>query len=130
MYPAQYDIQLYRGDYFEITLRLRDGTWDGATFVPGPYKDLTGWVGQAQIRATPDASTVLATFTVELLDQTVPETKGGVRLFLPDEESAALNAPAAAWDFQLTEPGGSGDPSERVHTYLRGKVAIEKDVTR
>ena len=52
MQPAQCDIQIYRGDYFEMTLRLREGTINGATYAPGAYLDLTGWQPKAEIRAT------------------------------------------------------------------------------
>ncbi len=125
MQPAQCDIQLYRGDYFEMTLRLREGVITGATYSPGAYLDLTGWVPKAEIRATVDTTGApMAAFTTEVLDQTVPATLGAVHLFLPAATSGQLTATAAVWDVQLTDPGG------RVFTYLRGKVTIEKDVTR
>ena len=70
MQPAQCDIQLYRGDYFEMTLRLREGTFNGTGYVPGAYLDLTDWVPKAEIRATVDTTgTPMATFTTEILDQ-------------------------------------------------------------
>jgi hypothetical protein len=123
--PAQCDIQIYRGDYFEITLRLREGTLNGIAYTPGPYLDLTDWVPKAEIRATVDSTGApMATFTTEVLDQTVPETKGGVHLFLPAAQSAGLSAATAVWDVQLTDKQG------RVYTYLRGTVTITKDVTR
>ena len=124
MQPAQCDIQLYRGDYFEMTLRLREGVITGATYSPGAYLDLTGWVPKAEIRATVDTTgPPMAAFTTEVMDQTA-ETLGAVHLFLPADTSALLTATTAVWDVQLTDPGG------RVFTYLRGKVTIEKDVTR
>lgn len=123
MNPAQYDIQLYRGDFFELTLRLREGTLSGGGYVPGNYLDLTGWEApMAQIRATEDATTILASFTTEVLNQTT--TPGAVRLFLTPADTGTLPAAAAVWDVQLT------DPESRVYTYLRGKVTITKDVTR
>ena len=122
MTPAQCDIQLYRGDYFEMTLRLRSGTIDGLTYTPGPYLDLEGWTPKAEIRATVDATTALTSFVTTLLDQA--DFPGGVHLSLPSASSATLAVPSAVWDVQLTDPAG------RVHTYLRGAVAITKDVTR
>ena len=124
MYPAQSDLQLYRGDYFEMLLRLREGDWINGAYEPGAYMNLEGWTGRAEIRATADAPTALATFTVEILDQGSAETIGGVHLYLDTADTADLQVAAAVWDFQLT------DTAARVHTYLRGKVTIEKDVTR
>lgn len=124
MLPAQCDIILYRGDDFEMMLRLRTGSWDPsqAKYVPGPYIDLTGWTGLAQIRATEDAAAVLAEFTVEVLNQAT--TKGGVRLLLDDADTQVLAAAAAVWDMQFTDTTGD------VTTYLKGKVSLSKDVTR
>ena len=122
MIPATCDISLYRGDYFEMTLRLRAGTFNGTSYTPGTYLDLTGWTPKAEIRANEDAATPLATFTTEVLNQV--DVPGGVHLFLPSTESAALTAAAAIWDVQLT------DPQSHVYTYLRGKVTVTKDVTR
>jgi len=124
MTPAQYDIQLYRGDYFELMLRLRDGEWDedGDEFVPGPPKDLTDWTVKAQIRATNDTAAVLAAFDATILDQEAQA--GAVQLVLSSEDSAALPGTSAVWDCQLT------DPDDRVFTYVRGKVSLKKDVTR
>ena len=125
MQPAQCDIRLYRGDYFEMTLRLREGTFNGASYTPGAYLDLTDWVPKAEIRATVDTTgSPMASFSSEVLDQTAPGTKGGVHLFLPAATSALLTASTAVWDVQLT------DKQSRVYTYLRGTVTITKDVTR
>jgi len=123
MQPAQCDIQLYRGDYFEMTLRLREGTFNGTAYTPGAYLDLTGWTPKSEIRATVDTTgSAMATLTAELLDQgTIP---GGVHLSLPAAQSAGLTAASAVWDVQLTNPEG------HVYTYLRGTVTITKDVTR
>ena len=125
MQPAQCDIQLYRGDYFEMTLRLREGTINGSTYAPGAYLDLTGWQPKAEIRASVDSTgPPLATFTTEVMDQEIAGTKGGVHVFLPADTTAALTATNAVWDVQLT------DTLDRVYTYLRGTVTITKDVTR
>lgn len=123
MQPAQCDIQVYRGDYFEMTLRLRSGTVTAGGYTPGPYLNLTGWTPKAEIRANQDApGAPLATFTAEILDQT--DIPGGVHLSLPTAQSAALSVATAVWDVQLT------DTQARVYTYLRGAVTVTKDVTR
>jgi hypothetical protein len=120
--PAQCDIQVYRGDYFEMTLRLREGVFNNGGYTPGPYLVLTGWTPKAEIRANQDANVALATFVAVILDQTA--TPGGVHLSLPSAQSALLAISSAVWDVQLT------DPQNRVYTYLRGTVTITKDVTR
>lgn len=125
MYPAQSDLQLYRGDYFEMLLRLREGNWVDGAYEPGDYMNLQGWSGKAEVRATTDAASALATFTVVVLPQS-GDTLGGVHLYLGTADTASMQVSSAVWDFQLTEPGAPA----RVHTYLRGKVTITKDVTR
>lgn len=122
MQPVQCDINVYRGDDFELMVRLRAGFWDGTQWVPGVYMDLDGWMGKAQIRASEDAAAVLAEFAVEILPQS-GDTLGGVRLTLADTVTKNL-ATAGVWDLQFT------DVDDRVNTYLKGKVTISKDVTR
>jgi len=122
VYPATYDLRLYRGDFFELTFVLREATWDGTQWVPGLPMNLTEWSGNAQIRSTYDAAGVLSTFEVEIVD----EAGGVVRLSMPGDQTAMIAETAAVWDVQLTDT--SIPP--RVHTYLRGKVTIDKDVTR
>jgi hypothetical protein len=131
VYPAQSDLKLYRGDYFEMVVRLLSGAFDGAAYVPGAPLDLTDWTGKAQIRATPDAAGLpLAEFHVDVLQPQSGQNLGMVRLWLDDTETKDLVFTSAVWDFQLTEPGGPAPDTDKVHTYLAGKVTIDKDVTR
>ena len=114
MTPAQKDITLYRGDTYELFARIKDGS--------GVYRDLTGWVGLAQYRATVDDSTVLATFSVVLGNQTT--APGSFFMRLTDTVTAALTVLSGVYDLQFTFPDGTKG------TYMAGKVTVTKDVSR
>lgn len=126
MIPAPVDITLRRGDTKLIFFRVRQRTWDNALgkWVPGAYRDLTGWSVLSQIRVTADApDPPLATFSVTLSNQAT--TPGGVTLRLAPAVTSALDLPeGGVWDVQLTD--GAGD----VFTYIAGAVSFEKDVSR
>lgn len=118
MIPASYDLSIYQGDTYSITLRLRSSNSDGSL---GAYVDLTGATPKSEIR---DATGVLiAEFDATLLDQTT--TPGGVTLSLTHTVTAALTpAVDLLWDFQVTDSAGG------VTTYLRGNVSITGEVTQ
>ena len=126
MKPAELDIDITRGDFFSLFFRVRKKLPDGTS---GDYEDLTDWTGLAQIRATYDAPTPLATFTVTFADQVT--YKGGVLLSLADTVTSTLDyteeLPSKViglWDVQLTNT--LGEPS----TYLAGDVTLWKDVSK
>jgi hypothetical protein len=126
--PYPKDITIRRGDSKRIFCRIRERLWDPSAngglggYVPGDYRDLTGWVGKAQVRTTEDSATVVAEFTVTLSDQTA--TPGGVTLYLAPATTAGITVDTAKWDFQFT------DAASDVWTYAAGAVTIVKDVTR
>lgn len=130
MQPVLQDISVYQGDTFDFFFRVRERVWDPALeeYVAGNYINLTGWSGKSQIRASADATAVLAEFTVTISDQAV--TPGGVLLVLTPAQTAALPAtasptvPAAIWDVQLTN--GAGE----IRTFIRGAVTVTREVTR
>jgi hypothetical protein len=123
MIPAQCDISLYRGDDFSLLVRLRSSIWDNyqQKFVPGPYVNLTGWTGKAQVRPSEDSPTVITEFQVIVLDQT--QLVGGVQLMLADEQSSLITV-GGTWDMQLT------DTTDWVATYLKGNIILIKDVSK
>jgi hypothetical protein len=125
--PAQQDIYIYRGDYFELFFRIRTKVWDAGLglWVPGPYRVLTGWTGAAQVRATPDAVGIIATLAVTFSDQLV--TPGGGWVTCEDTVTKLLPAGGAVppgWDCQLIDTLG------KPRTYMRGSVIIDSDFTR
>lgn len=81
--------------------------------------NITGRTYAAQIRATPDSATILATFTCAITDA----PNGVVTCTLSATTTAALTPTSAVWDMQ--ETNGSV-----VTTLLAGRVTIARDVTR
>lgn len=129
MEPFKKDIKIRRGDTKEIFFRVRTKVWDNATstYIPGPYKDLTGYTVTSQVRANSDATEVLATFAVTLGEQTDEVNgRGAVLLKLSAAQTAAIPTSQASgvYDVQFTEPDAD------VFTYLEGGVTFVKDVTR
>lgn len=124
MQPAEHPIKIYRGDSYELFVRLREKVWSSATntFVPGDYIDLTGMTGKAQLRETKDSSTVAAEFAVTLGNQST--TPGAAYMRLTPALTSGLTIDSGFYDLQFTD--GSAD----VQTYLAGNVEILKDVTR
>jgi hypothetical protein len=113
--PAQLDLDVYRGDDFDIVIRLRDS-------VTGAYLNLTSLVGKASIRAEKGAVPLLAKFTVTVMDQTT--TPGGLMLSLPSAITTTLPLTGGVWDVQISNADGTG-----VRTYLAGRVLVTEQVT-
>jgi hypothetical protein len=120
MKPADYNIEIYKGDTYELFVRVRERLANGD---PGDYLDLTGATGKAQVRASEASPTVVAEFTVTLGNQTL--TPGAVLLSLSSAETTAMVlASAGRWDFQITFADG------KVRTLLRGTATLILEVTR
>lgn len=128
MRPYAKDLELYRGDYFVQTFRLRSRVWNPALnagvggWEPGDYRDLTGWTGLFQIRKNADDVTALANGVVTILDQTL--FKGSVQYSLEGPAAAELPGGKAYYDVQLT------DTSNKPRTFIAGAVNVIKDVSR
>lgn len=108
--PSNYDLVIYRGDYFPLTLTLK--TTGGAAL------NLTGYTAKAQIRAGYTKNSDAYNFTV-----TFTGTPGEVSLVLPSSISTLMAPGSYIWDFQLTDPAGN------VRTYLAGDVTVYDEVT-
>jgi hypothetical protein len=122
--PAPVNIAFVRGDSYSKFGRVRTKVWDATAqaYIPGPYRDITGWTGLAQVRATVDTATVLFEFTVTVGNQeTVP---GSFFLTAAPAVTAALTTLAGVWDLQWTTDTGE------VYTYAAGTVTLTKDVSR
>jgi len=109
--PAYYPLAVRIGDTetVNVTLQQSDGT---------PV-DITGRTYAAQIRATADATTTIATFTCAITNAAA----GQFACTLPATTTAALSIGTGVWDLQET----SGDTKT---TILAGPVRIDYDVTR
>lgn len=114
MQPARLDLAPYAGDGFAFALTFTDKATGDPYPVPGEWR--------AEVRATADATTVLAAFTI---DTTNADT-GTVVLSLTGAQTQALPCVpfVAAWDVEHTPPGA--EP----RTWYRGVVRTLVDVTR
>lgn len=108
--PANYPLNLYRGDTFKVQFKL----WKNKEKTD-PV-DLNGVQVAAQIRTKPDSTTLLSLHCVI----TYPNI---IDVSLTAEESTKLPA-AGYWDLQLTYT------NQEVQTVLAGAVKTTLDVTR
>jgi len=109
--PANYPLTVRIGDTETITLNLQDAA--------GAAINVTGRTYAAQIRSTPDSTTVLASFTCAISNA----AGGVVTATLPASTTAALTPGVAVFDLQETN-------GATVTTLLAGPVTITQDVTR
>lgn len=105
--PLEANLVVYRGDTGRFRVQVRMGA---------DLLDLTAATWDADIRETADATTVIGSMTVTLID---PET---VEVFLSAVLSANL-PPVAVWDLQMNRGGD-------VDTLMRGIVETTKDISR
>lgn len=115
MTPGRYDVRIYKGDSYHGPLI----TLPSLEPFGGPV-DLTGATGAAQIRASEEATDVLAQFAVIIENATLRQ----LRLTLTPAQTTALTIEEAVWDLQIATPGGW------VGTPLAGRVKVMGEVTR
>jgi hypothetical protein len=116
--PAKSPLELYRGD-----TRVWEDVFRRTPVAPatvGDPVDLTGFTFLAQIRATEDAATVMATIAVAITDAAA----GTIRRTLTATEARKLVPGTAFWDLQATHLDGT------VRTYMFGRVRVKPDVSR
>lgn len=130
MKKAPYNIEFVRGDSYSLFGRVRTKVWDSAAndgvggYVPGPYRDLTGWTGRAQVRASLVTTTVLFSFTVELGNQVTTPGSFFIKAVPADTENLSDLQLKGVWDLEWTSPTGE------VVTPIGGSVTLEGDVSR
>jgi uncharacterized cupin superfamily protein len=108
--PSNTDLVLYKGDYVEILLTLKDSL--------GAPLNLTGATPKAQLKSDySDREPKEFTCTVTAAEE------GKVRIFLPSSATSELLPGSYIWDFQIT----AGDGNTR--TYLAGDVTVYNEVT-
>ena len=124
MIPADHPITIKRGDTFSLFARARDKVWDpvNSVYVPGDYKDITGWTGTCQLRTTEDAVDVEAVATITLGNQEI--VPGSFFMTMTPAITGAIVASSGVYDIQFVTPAGE------VHTYVSGEWTLSKDVTR
>jgi len=109
--PANYPLTLRIGDTETISVTLQDSS--------GTAVNITGRSYAAQVRATADASSALATFSCSVTNGAA----GQLACTLTAAQTAALSTGVAVWDLQETN-------GATVTTLLAGPVRIDQDVTR
>jgi hypothetical protein len=120
---ANLPLVIKRGDTFRKVLTFNTVTAVGGVETSTPL-NLTGWTVAAQVRATKDSATVLATFTATIV---APATDGKVQLLIAAATTALLTPSGARppyWDLQFTKSDGD------IWTPVGGEVEIDGDVTR
>jgi hypothetical protein len=115
MIPAQYSLQIYRGDsYYGALITLPDLSPFG-----GP-SDLTGAVEvKAQMRAEGARGAFIGEFEVDYVDRAARK----IRLQMEPSVTAEIDDSEAIWDLQVDDGVWVGTP-------LAGAVSITGEVTR
>lgn len=113
--PGDYPLTLYRGDTRVWTVAFYED--DGTTPISSDLS--AGHTFRSEIRATQDATAVLATITVAAADANT------LTLTLPATQAVLLVGSSAFWDLEVTRTSDSF-----VRTYLSGDVELVKDVSR
>lgn len=116
MGAIQRDITLSNGRTFTLTVECV--TEDPETHQL-EVRDLTGWTGAMQIRATADDTAVLATATV-----TINATTGVVTATITDDATTTMTWRSGVYDLIIT--GGSSE----TETLAKGVARFERSVTR
>jgi hypothetical protein len=108
--PSNYDLELYRGDYFSTSIVLKDST--------GVVLNLSGYTAKCSIRTSFSAT--------ESFDATctITAAEGRVDILFPSSVTETIAAGDYIWDFQVTNPDGN------VRTYLAGDVKVWDEVTK
>lgn len=109
--PARQNLEIVRGDTLSVVATM---TTDGSTPI-----DISGRVYTMQMRTSPEASTVSATFTCTVTDAAA----GEVTCFLPASSTASLVPQKYSYDLQENASG-------TITTVISGVVKITPDTTR
>jgi hypothetical protein len=98
--------------------------WKTDTATPTPV-NVTGYTGRMQIRPSIDSATVIKELTTTNGGVTVGGADGYVDLYMSDEETALIAAPATyRYDLELESPTGE------VTRLVEGKLKFRPEVTR
>lgn len=107
--PANHDLVIYKGDYVEIFVTVKDAS--------GVPVTLTGSSPKAQLKS--DYSDMMPIdFTA-----TLTGTPGEVSLVLSSAVTSTLLPGSYIWDFQVTSATG------QTRTYIAGDVTVINEVT-
>jgi hypothetical protein len=110
--PHVEDLWVYAGDVF-----VHEFTW----LYEGEPQPLTGLIGSAQVRATRESGTTLATMTVDIIDADA----GIFTITMSAAQTRALPVGrfSCFYDVQFTDAGAPTTP-------VMGRFSVRQDVTR
>lgn len=106
--PTNNDLVIYKGDYVELFLTLKDST--------GFPQNITGAVPKAQLKSDYTDPTPID------FNCTLTGVPGQIRIFLGSEVTKDLLPGSYIWDFQVTV-------GSQTRTYLAGDVTVYNEVT-
>lgn len=107
--PSNYDLVLYRGDYFSTSVVIKDST--------GSVINLTGYTAKCSIKS--NFSSVSSFDAV----CSITPLSGLVEITFPSSVTGDIAAGNYVWDFEVTNPSGN------VRTYIAGDVTVYGEVT-
>lgn len=110
------DLEIYRGDTFVEQLTILDDD--------GNPVDVSTMDFAAEIRRVATSETVMATFTVAIVDG--PNGVVSITLYPSETEDLAIPTTSWAWDFQTMTDAAT----PVVTTRFLGEVTVVGDVTR
>lgn len=108
--PGELDIAVYQGDSFTLSVQMQNSD--------ETPQDLTGATFRSQLRSTHSADTVLAEFTVTVVDA----ANGELTLTLTSAQTAVLPT-RCVYDLQQQRDAD-------IQTILVGAVIVKREVTR
>lgn len=120
MAAASYDILIEQGSTFRLVLTLRDA--NGTV-------DLTGCAARMQFREKVADQVILYSLTQSnggavINDQTNPDERGKIYLYISDEDTATFTWRSAKYDLELEQSNGD------VQRLIQGTVKNSFEVTR
>jgi hypothetical protein len=104
--PPTVEWQTYRNDTTEMTVLLVDENDEAI--------DLTGWTFTGKVREYPTDSAVLETLTIT-------KTDNALAIILDNSDLPLISY----FDIQ-----GTNSTTNKISTVLKGRIAVEEDVTR
>lgn len=107
--PANHDLVIYKGDYLELFVTVRDAAGVAVT--------LTGSTPKAVLKSD-YSDRMPIEFTTTLTGQ-----PGEVSLILSSAQTSTLLPGSYIWDFQVTSASG------QTRTYIAGDVTVINEVT-
>lgn len=114
MKPGIYNFTIHQGSDFDKAMTISD---------EGGVVNLTGYTAALQIRSEAVSAEVMADLTTENGLITLGGEDGTVLWEIPAATTAEMTTDGV-YDFDLIDPSG------KIHTYLKGVVRVEPEVTR